>query len=228
LRSILDQCRELNLKGLLFFSSSEIYGDPSPDEIPTNEEYRGNVSCTGPRACYDESKRFGETLAWVYAQEFGMPITIARPFNNYGPGMSPSDKRLPADLLGKVLRNEDIEIYSSGTPTRTFCYVTDAVTGYIDVLTHGKYDYFNIGNDNPELSVAEFAHLFAEVASQEIGYTGKVVFETPDDPEYLTDNPQRRAPDLSKARRLLDYSPKIDVEEGLRRFIRIARESGGN
>src|SRR5690606_23053156 len=83
LRRILDQARELDLRGLLFFSSSEIYGDPPPDQIPTNEEYRGNVSCTGPRACYDESKRFGETIAWVYAQQYGTPITIARPFNNY-------------------------------------------------------------------------------------------------------------------------------------------------
>ena len=87
LRQILDLYRGRDtLKGLLFFSSSEIYGDPSSDAIPTPETYRGNVSCHGPRACYDESKRFGETMAWVYAQQFGMPITVARPFNNYGPG----------------------------------------------------------------------------------------------------------------------------------------------
>jgi UDP-glucuronate decarboxylase len=219
LRSLLDASRQMNLKGFLFFSSSEIYGDPVPEAIPTSEEYLGNVSCTGPRACYDESKRFGETIAWVYAQQFGMPITIARPFNNYGPGMSPADKRLPADLAHRVLAGEDIEILSSGAPTRTFCYVSDAVVGYLQCLTYGKYDYFNIGNDTPEISVLDFAEVFRSAAAEVLGYTGKVVHGASDDPEYLTHNPQRRCPDLAKAKSLLGYSTTVDVETGVRRYL---------
>lgn len=220
LRRILDQARELDLRGLLFFSSSEIYGDPPPDQIPTNEEYRGNVSCTGPRACYDESKRFGETIAWVYAQQYGTPITIARPFNNYGPGMSLRDKRLPADLASKVLAGENIEILSSGAPTRTFCYVADAVLGYLKCLVHGTYDYFNIGNKGPELSVIGLAEEFRDAAAELWGYMGEVVFAQSDDPEYLTHNPQRRQPDVAKAKEILGYEASIGVTEGVRRYLR--------
>ena len=219
LRRMLDSSRTLDLRGFLFFSSSEIYGDPTPDAVPTNENYRGFVSCTGPRACYDESKRFGETIAWVYAQQFGTPITIARPFNNFGPGMAATDKRLPADLAARVVAGADIEILSSGTPTRTFCYVTDALVGYLACLVHGKYDYFNIGNASPELSVMDLARLFQETASTLWGYTGQIRQATSDDPDYLTDNPQRRCPDLSKAAELLDYRPEVSVSEGVRRYL---------
>lgn len=219
LRHMLDGCLGLNLRGFLFFSSSEIYGDPTPDAIPTDEEYRGNVSCTGPRACYDESKRFGETIAWIYAQQNGMPITVVRPFNNYGPGMSIADKRLPADLCARVLAGDDIELFSSGAPTRTFCYVADAVAGYLQALAYGQYDYFNIGNDQPELSVDEFAGAFQRIAAELIGYEGRIVRLTSDDPEYLTHNPQRRCPDLTKARTLLGYAPTVGVEEGIARYL---------
>jgi nucleoside-diphosphate-sugar epimerase len=157
LRHILDLYRGRDtLKGLLFFSSSEIYGDPDPSAIPTPETYRGNVSCHGPRACYDESKRFGETMAWVYANQFDMPITVARPFNNYGPGMRLGDKRLPADFALAVTEGRDLVILSDGTPTRTFCYVADAVAGYLLCLLHGSYDYFNIGIDKPEIMVRDW------------------------------------------------------------------------
>jgi UDP-glucuronate decarboxylase len=219
LRHLLDQCTKFDLAGFLFFSSSEIYGDPEPGAIPTNEEYRGNVSCVGPRACYDESKRFGETISWVYASEHDMPITVARPFNNYGPGMSPSDRRLPADLASRVLAGENIEIYSSGAPTRTFCYVTDAVIGYLACLTYGTYDYFNIGNDAPEITVTQFAEIFRSAAAEVLGYRGAVVSATIDDPEYLTHNPQRRCPDLAKARDHLGYEARVDVETGVRRYL---------
>ena len=110
-----------DLRGFLFFSSSEIYGDPTPDAIPTPESYRGNVACLGPRACYDEAKRFGETLCEVFAKRTGTAITIARPFNNYGPGMRLDDRRLPADLAACIVGGRDIEILSDGSPTRTFC-----------------------------------------------------------------------------------------------------------
>jgi len=212
------------LKGFLFFSSSEIYGDPDPDSIPTDEEYRGNVSCHGPRACYDEAKRFGETLSWIYAKQFNMPITIARPFNNYGPGMSISDKRLPADFANCVLHERDLTILSDGRPTRTFCYISDAIIGYLLCLTHGKYDYFNIGMDEPEITVKDFAKIFQKSGAQLFDYQGAVDYQTSEDPEYMTDNPNRRCPVIKKAREVLGYSPKVYVEEGVHRYLSFLKQ----
>lgn len=227
LRAILDLYRGRDtLKGLLFFSSSEIYGDPDPASIPTPETYRGNVSCHGPRACYDESKRFGETMAWVYAQQFNMPITVARPFNNYGPGMRLGDKRLPADFALAVTEGRDLVILSDGTPTRTFCYVADAVTGYLLCLLHGSYDYFNIGIDRPEIMVRELAEIYRAAGEKVYGYSGAVHYEEAEDPAYLEDNPNRRCPVIDKARDVLGYTPTILVEEGIERYLRYLHEEG--
>jgi UDP-glucuronate decarboxylase len=224
LRHLLDHYRELGtLRGLLFFSSSEIYGDPDPAHIPTDEEYRGLVSCVGPRACYDESKRFGETICWVYANKYGMPLTIARPFNNYGPGMRVEDKRLPADFAKCVLENRDIVILSDGLPTRTFCYVSDAVSGYLRCLLHGKYDYFNIGIEHPEISVRDLARIYQAAGRETHGYGGGVLYQTSEDPEYMTHNPNRRCPVIAKARETLGYDPTILVEEGVRRFLQFLK-----
>ncbi len=226
LRHILDYYRDSSLQGLLFFSSSEIYGDPDPAAIPTPETYRGNVSCHGPRACYDESKRFGETLCWIYGTQFGMPVTVARPFNNYGPGMRLDDRRLPADLARCVLEGEDIILLSDGTPTRTFCYITDAITGYFLCLLHGRYDFFNIGMDRPEVSVRRVAEIYVETARELLGYPGRIEFRASEDPAYLTDNPNRRSPDITKARQVLGYAPAIGIEEGISRYLRFLAAEG--
>ena len=224
LRKLLDfYQKRTSLAGLLFFSSSEIYGDPDPQFIPTDEEYRGSVSCNGPRACYDEAKRFGETMCWIFAKQYQMPITVARPFNNYGPGMRLDDKRLPSDFATRVLENRDIVILSDGTPTRTFCYVSDAVTGYLLCMLYGKYDYFNIGMDKPELMVRDFAKIYQAAGAEIFGYSGKVQYEISVDPEYMTDNPNRRCPILRKARDKLGYDPQISVEEGVRRYLRFLK-----
>lgn len=225
LRKILDFYKQKKqLKGMLFFSSSEIYGDPDSLSIPTNEDYRGNVSCNGPRACYDESKRFGETLCWVYAKKYGMPITIARPFNNYGPGMVLTDKRLPADFAKSIVEDRDLIIFSDGSPTRTFCYISDAITGYLLCLTYGQYDYFNIGNDAPEISVNEFAKIFKNNGHKIFGYQRSILHQTSNDTDYMTDNPNRRCPDISKARNKLKYIPKVSVEEGVERYLKFLKE----
>ena len=221
LRNLLDVYRDSKkLQGLLFFSSSEIYGDPDAKSIPTDENYRGNVSCVGPRACYDESKRFGETLCEVFAKKHGVPITVARPFNNYGPGMRITDKRLPADFASCVLENRDIVILSDGTPKRTFCYISDAITGYLMCLLHGRFDAFNIGTEKPEIMVREFAEIYRAAAAELLGYAGAVQYEKSADPEYMTDNPNRRCPIIAKARAELGYEPEVAVEEGVRRYLR--------
>ncbi|PAF48850.1 epimerase [Helicobacter sp. 12S02232-10] len=220
LRNLLEFYKDKPIKGLLFFSSSEIYGDPSPDQIPTDEDYRGNVACIGPRACYDESKRFGETLCYLFAQKYSMPITIARPFNNYGPGMNPEDKRVPADFAKAILQNKNIEILSDGSPKRTFCYISDALSGYIKTLAYQKFDYFNIGTDTPEISIKELALIYKNAGEKLLNYNQNIIFETPSDKEYLTHNPNRRSPIIKKAKELLSYEPKILVEEGVERFLK--------
>lgn len=227
LRRMLDYYKEKNIDGLLFFSSSEIYGDPFPEFIPTSEEYRGNVATMGPRACYDEAKRFGETMCYIFHQKYNMPISIARPFNNYGPGMNINDKRLPADFAKAVHEGRDLIMYSNGKPTRTFCYIADAITGYLKVLLHGKLDVFNIGIDKPEVSVAEFAELFSKNAQEFYDYKGEVVFEVSADDDYMTDNPNRRCPNIEKAKRILDYDPSIYVEEGIGRYLQFLKINNG-
>lgn len=229
LRKLLDFYQEQpDLKGFLFFSSSEIYGDPDPSSIPTSEEYRGLVSCHGPRACYDEAKRFGETMCWVYAAKYDMPITVARPFNNYGPGMRTADKRLPADFALCILEDRDIVILSDGTPTRTFCYISDAITGYLLALLHGKYDYFNIGTEKPEISVRDFAAVYASAGAEVFGFSGKVIYGKSDDTAYMTDNPNRRCPVITKARNILGYSPIIGIEEGVKKYLQFLKLENNN
>ena len=225
LRSLLDFYKKRDIKGFLFFSSSELYGDPSPENIPTNEEYRGNVSATGPRACYDESKRFGETMCGLFARKYGMSIGVARPFNNYGPGMKINDKRVPADFAKAVYEGKDITILSSGTPTRTFCYIADSITGYLKVLLYGRYDYFNIGIDKPEISIKELADIYTAAGKEIFGYEGKVIYNISEDKEYLTHNPERRCPDITKAKEKLHYEPSIEVEKGIRRFLLFIKEN---
>ncbi len=204
------------VRGLLFFSSSEIYGDPTPDNIPTPETYRGNVSCTGPRACYDESKRFGETLCVNYSRVYGLPIKIARPFNNYGPGLKIDDKRVIPDFAKNILANNNIVLLSQGSPTRTFCYITDALAGYIKILIKGlPAESYNIGVENPEISMIDLAEKMKKLAAKEFGYSGKIIKEKSKDSDYLTDNPNRRCPQIAKAKKNLGYNPEISLDRGL-------------
>lgn len=227
LRRMLDFYKKRKIDGFLFFSSSEIYGDPFPEFIPTKEDYRGNVATMGPRACYDEAKRFGETLCYIFYNKYDMPISIARPFNNYGPGMNINDKRLPADFAKAVHEDRDLIMYSNGKPTRTFCYIADAITGYLKVLLHGKLDVFNIGIDKPEVSVAEFAELFSRNAKKIYDYSGNVKFEISSDEDYMTDNPNRRCPNIEKAAEILNYEPKIHVDEGVGRYLEFLKINNG-
>jgi len=228
LRKLLDYYCNKNLKGFLFFSSSEIYGDPSPEFIPTPETYRGNVSTIGPRACYDESKRFGETICEVFANKYHMPIGIARPFNNFGPGMRLEDKRVPADFAKSIFENKDITIFSDGYATRTFCYVADAIAGYFKIMLNGKFDIFNIGIESPEITILQFAEIYKEQGKKYLNYKGKIKFSTPPEKEYLTHNPNRRCPIIEKAKNILNYEPEIDVIEGVSKFLKFIKLENGN
>ncbi len=208
------------VEGFLFYSTSEIYGDPTPENIPTPETYRGNVSCTGPRACYDEAKRYGETLVVNFAQQHGLPVRTARPFNNYGPGLKITDRRALPDFARNVLNGEDIVLLSDGAPTRTFCYVADAVVGYYKVMLRGRNgEPYNIGLAEPEISIRQLAEHVIELSKELFGYEGKLVCKVSDDKDYLTDNPNRRCPIIDKAKAELGYDPSIQLEEGLRRSL---------
>lgn len=225
LRRLLDYARERQetgspLSAFLFFSTSEIYGDPSPEHIPTPETYRGYVSCTGPRACYDESKRYGETLCATFARQYGVPVAVARPFNNYGPGLKITDGRVIPDFARDILAGRDIVMHSDGSPARTFCYVADAVVGYYRILTRGRPgEAYNIGASGPEITVAELADTMVKLGNELFDYAGRVVVRPSRDGAYLTDNPARRCPDISKARAELGYDPSVPLLDGLRRTL---------
>lgn len=208
------------VEGVLYFSSSEIYGDPTPENIPTPETYRGNVSCTGPRACYDESKRYCETLCVNYTSVHNLPIKVARPFNNYGPGLRISDGRVIPDFANNILHNENIVMFSNGSPQRTFCYIADAISGYFKVLVSGKPgEAYNIGVEKPEISIRELAELMVVIGRKKYGYKGDIVIKASGDKHYLTDNPNRRQPIIKKAKKDIHYNPKIPLKEGLDRSM---------
>ena len=225
LRSLLDYFRKQqddgnSIGGFLFYSTSEIYGDPAPENIPTSETYRGNVSCTGPRACYDESKRYGETLCVNFAQQYGLPIKMARPFNNYGPGLKITDRRALPDFARDIMADRDIVMYSDGSPTRTFCYVADAIVGYYKILVKGRSgEAYNIGVDKAEISILTLAEKTVELSRDLLDYKGEIVRQVSDDKDYLVDNPNRRCPVITKARTELGYNPSISLDEGLKRSL---------
>jgi UDP-glucuronate decarboxylase len=200
---------------MLFFSSSEIYGDPFPEFVPTNEDYRGNVSTRGPRACYDESKRLGETLCWIYQTYFNVHVCVARPFNVYGPGMMPKDYRVLPNFATQIAKKESLKIYGSGNQTRTFCYISDAIIGFMKILLDSKApDVFNVGNPKPEVSMIELTEIIKKVIKDDF----KV--ELIDYPStYPADEPNRRCPDITRISENLGFQPKVSIEEGLARFL---------
>ena len=213
-RDILEVARK-NKSRVLFFSSSEIYGDPFPDFIPTNEDYRGNVSTRGPRACYDESKRMGETLCWIYQTYYQVHVSVARPFNVYGPGMMPKDYRVMPNFAASWAKGETLKVYGHGKQTRTFCYITDAIVGFLSILIDGvEPNVYNVGNPEPEISIFDLAKLVRSILNEEIDV------ETIQYPStYPEDEPNRRCPDISRISSNLQYHPQVTLEEGLTRFF---------
>jgi UDP-glucuronate decarboxylase len=203
-----------NVTSILYFSSSEIYGDPDPRFIPTPETYKGNVSSIGPRSCYDESKRLGETLCMAYYNTHKTPIKFVRPFNVYGPGMSAKDYRVVPTFLSQAIAGMPLPVHDKGNQTRTFCYVTDAIIGFFKVLLSDKNgEVFNIGNDNPEINMKSLAEIFVDVVRDK-----KVEINLVNYPDnYPQDEPSRRCPDLSKAKAMVDYQPTISLRDGLSR-----------
>jgi UDP-glucuronate decarboxylase len=221
-RRVLEMARERQTQSVLYLSTSEIYGDPDPRFIPTPETYKGNVSCSGPRACYDESKRMAETLCAIYRSLYSVPVKIVRPFNVYGPGQRLDDCRIIPDLMSAALRREPLVLFSDGRATRSFCYIRDAIRAMFQVLmSKADGEAFNVGNDEKEIAIAELAQELCRVAGPP---PLEVMYRVSKDPQYLTDNPQRRCPDLAKLRRYFDWTPKVSLSEGLRRTLHSYQE----
>lgn len=198
-----------------FFSSSEIYGDPDPKHVPTPESYRGHVACQGPRACYDESKRVGETLCYIFHETRGLATNTIRPFNVYGPGMQESDYRVLPNFASRIKGGLPLHVYGTGNQTRTYCYITDAINGFLRVIARGvPGEAYNIGNPKPEISVLELARQLEKVLGRDLKCD---VIEYPD--SYPADEPNRRCPDIRKARLQLDYKPGVELGDGLGRFL---------
>jgi UDP-glucuronate decarboxylase len=186
-------------------STSEIYGDPK--ESPQIEEYWGNVNPIGIRSCYDEGKRAAETLCFDYKRQHGLDIRVLRIFNTYGPNMSQSDGRVVSNFIVQALRNQPITIYGKGEQSRSFCYVSDLIDGIYKLSTLAKpiQTPINLGNPN-EFTILELAELVIEITESR----SEIIFK-----QLPQDDPMQRRPDISKARELLRWEPKIQLREGI-------------
>ncbi len=214
-KNLLELAREKQVQSYLGFSSSEIYGNPDPNFVPTPETYRGNVSCTGPRSCYDESKRLAETMSLTYHQIYAVPIKIVRPFNIYGPGMKHNDYRVIPTFMMRAMAGEMLPVHDTGNQTRTFCYISDAITGFLKVLLSDKNgEIYNVGIDGPEVNMLALATMITDI------FPHKASIQTVQYPDsYPADEPNRRCPDLTKIRAYLNYNPKVDLKDGLERTL---------
>lgn len=190
-------------------STSEVYGDP--EVHPQVEEYVGHVNPIGFRSCYDEGKRCAETLFFDYRRQHNLPIKIVRIFNTYGPRMHPNDGRVVSNLVMQALRGDDITLYGDGQQTRSFCYVSDLIEGFVRLMDSGPEvtGPINIGNPN-EFTIRELAHLVIELTHSRSAITYRPL--PPDDP-------RQRRPDIEKAKALLDWQPTVQLREGLERTI---------
>jgi len=208
--------KQEDLQSFVYFSSSEIYGDPDAAHIPTKEDYNGNVSCLGPRACYDESKRLGETLVSVYHKLYGLPVKIIRPFNVIGPGMAHNDKRVVPMFTYETMRGRALPIFRDGMQTRTFCDISDAMVGFFKVLLSGRPgEAYNIGNPDNEISMADLGRLFQTKMNAKLSFV-------PYPDAYPSEEPLRRCPDISKATRDLGYRPVTSLTEAIDFFTKWA------
>jgi UDP-glucuronate decarboxylase len=212
-RRLLDMARRHSAR-LLYTSTSEIYGDP--ERHPQREDYRGNVSSTGPRSMYDESKRYGEAIVTAFVRSMGVDARIVRIFNTYGPGCDPKDGRVVVNLVCQALQNQPMTIYGDGRQTRSLCYVSDLVHGLVRAMEakNTRGEVVNLGNPD-ERSVLELAAIVRELTHS----SSPIVHR-----DYeVGDDPHCRRPDIGKAKQLLDWEPKVELRDGLLRTIAYLR-----
>jgi len=208
-RNALEIARKNDVEGFLFSSTSEIYGDA--EVIPTSEEYWGNVNPIGPRSVYDEGKRVAETYCIAYFHKYSLPIRVARIFNTYGPRLDAKSTsqygRVIAKFINQTLNNAPLTVYGDGSQTRSFCYITDLIDGLFKLLLIPSVngEVLNLGY-NKEISIMNLAKLIAKLT----GSSSEIVFKP-----LPKDDPKRRCPDITKAGKLINWRPKISLEQGL-------------
>lgn len=215
IRWILEYARKNGTESILYMSSGEIYGNPTARNIPTPEDYNGNVSTFGSRACYTSSKRLAETLCFIYFEKYGVPVKIARPFIVYGPGLGISDRRVMADFIRSGLERKPIEMLSEGLDRRSYCYISDATVAFFNLLLSSKNgEAFNVASDLEEVSIADLARLVHKICQirQPIKVRKQAV-------KFIKEAPHRVLADISKLKKAFSYKPEIGIEEGLRRTI---------
>jgi dTDP-glucose 4,6-dehydratase len=195
----------------LLASTSEVYGDPLVHPQP--EEYWGNVNPIGPRGVYDEAKRFAEAITMAYHRTHGVDTRIVRIFNTYGPRMRLNDGRVVPNFIAQALRGEPLTVYGDGSQTRSFCYVSDLIDGIYRLLNANVHEPVNIGNPH-EMTVLEFARKIIALT----GSRSPITFVQPED-SRVRDDPKVRQPDITRARTLLGWEPRVSVDEGLQRTI---------
>lgn len=193
--------------GYFFASTSEVYGDPEVNPQP--EDYHGNVDPYGPRACYDESKRYGESLVRAYSNKHGIDVRVARIFNTYGPRMGLYDGRVIPTFIRQAVSGEELTVYGDGSQTRSFCYVEDLIEGFLALIDSDVQTPINLGNPD-ERSIQEIAELIIDIAESDSGICHKPL--PPDDPKV-------RQPDISKAKSELGWEPRIGFREGIDRSL---------
>jgi len=193
----------------LISSTSEVYGDP--EVHPQPETYWGNVNPIGPRGVYDEAKRYAEALTMTYHSQQGVDTCIARIFNTYGPRMRKNDGRASVQFVNQALAGKPLTVYGDGSQTRSLCYVDDLIRGLVALMTSDEHMPVNLGNPDHEVTMLELAQTVIRVT----GSTSDVVFEA-----LPIDDPQIRRPDITRARQILGWSPEIDLEDGLKRWLR--------
>lgn len=200
---------KLKKSRFLYASTSEVYGDPSISPQP--ESYFGNVNSVGPRSVYDEGKRFGEAMTMAYFRKFGTDVRIPRIFNTYGENMRADDGRVVSNFIVQAINNEPITIFGDGSQTRSFCYVSDLVDGLMELMMREGLsgEIINLGNP-VEYTVSEIAAKIKEL----VGSSSEIIHES-----LPIDDPKQRKPDISKASKLLDFSPKIEIDEGFKKTI---------
>ncbi len=197
-------------------STSEVYGDPLVHPQP--EDYWGNVNPVGPRGVYDESKRFAEAMTMAYHRYHGLDTRIFRIFNTYGPRMRPDDGRVVTNFINQALHGQDLTVYDDGSRTRSFCYVSDLVEGILRLMDSDEVDPVNLGNPG-EMTILEFA----EIVRRLTGEVSSLNHVVPTD-ERTKDDPQVRRPDISRAREVLGWEPKVSLDEGLGHTIEYFRQ----
>lgn len=207
--NMLKLAKEKNAKFLLA-STSEIYGDPL--EHPQKESYRGNVNSYGPRSCYDEGKRFAETAVYIYVHKHNVDARIVRIFNTYGPNMQKDDGRVVSNFINWALEGRDLKIDGDGSQTRSFCFVSDLVDGLTKAMfeegTSGEI--FNLGNPD-EYKIKELAEKIVKMTNS----NSKIIFSE----KFRVDDPMQRCPDITKAKEVLNWQPKVDLDEGLQKTV---------